>query len=75
MVLAYPSGFKFPPIKARLNAADAKDSEAVETGEGLHELQHEDIHLVGLYGGVPLEFQPSCHIFYGQRIMEVRDGM
>ncbi|KAG1821122.1 Mss4-like protein [Suillus subaureus] len=27
------------------------------------------------YGGVPLEFQPSCHIFYGQRIMEVYDGI
>ncbi|KAG2140132.1 Mss4-like protein [Suillus clintonianus] len=39
MVLAYPSGFKFPPIKARLN------------------------------------FQPSCHIFYGHRVMEVCDGI
>ncbi|KAG1804762.1 Mss4-like protein [Suillus plorans] len=47
-VLAYPSGFKFPPIEARLNTTDAKDGEA---------------------------FQPSCHIFYGQRIMEVCDGI
>ncbi|KAJ8589740.1 hypothetical protein M405DRAFT_738089 [Rhizopogon salebrosus TDB-379] len=39
-VLTYPSGFKFPPVRA-----------------------------------LPLEFQPSCHIFYGQRIMEVCDGM
>ncbi|KAG1733594.1 Mss4-like protein [Suillus paluster] len=27
------------------------------------------------YGGVPLEFQPSCHIFYGERVMEVCDGI
>jgi hypothetical protein len=74
-VLAYPSGFKFPPIKARLNAADANDGEAVEIGEGLYDPRHEDIHPSGHYGGVPLEFQPSCHIFYGQRVMEVCDGM
>ncbi|KAG1779134.1 Mss4-like protein [Suillus placidus] len=24
---------------------------------------------------IPLEFQPSCHIFYGQRVMEVCDGI
>ncbi|KAG1887321.1 Mss4-like protein [Suillus subluteus] len=46
-VLAYPSGFKFPP----------------------------DIHPPSHYGGVPLEFQPSCHILYGQHIMEVCDGI
>ncbi|OAX37388.1 hypothetical protein K503DRAFT_850472 [Rhizopogon vinicolor AM-OR11-026] len=44
VVLAYPSNFKFPPIRAR--------------------------HY-GNYGGVPLEFQPSWHVYYGQRVMEV----
>lgn len=74
-MLAYPSGFKFPPIKARLNASDANDGETVETGEGHHNPQHGDIHPPGHYGRVPLEFKPSCHIFYDQRIMEVCDGM
>jgi hypothetical protein len=58
-----------------LNTADAKDGEAVETREGHHDPQREDIHPPGHYCGVPLEFQPSCHIFYGQRVMEVCDGM
>jgi hypothetical protein len=75
MMLAYPSSFKFPPIKARLNAADTNDGEAVEIGEGLYDPWHEDIHPSNHYGGVPLEFQPSCHIFYGQRVMEVCNGM
>lgn len=26
-------------------------------------------------GKVPLDFQPTAHIFYGQRVMEVPDGV
>jgi len=74
-VLAYPSSFAFFSIRARLNTIDAKDGEKTDTGEGHHDLQRGDMNTPGLNVGVPLEFQPSCHIFYGQRIMDVCDGM
>ncbi|KIJ67055.1 hypothetical protein HYDPIDRAFT_109048 [Hydnomerulius pinastri MD-312] len=76
-VLAYPSGFRFQAVKARVSRGEGEgeDEKAAETGEGHHDPQHADLHPPGHYGSVPQEFQPSCHIFYGQRVIEINDGI